>query len=102
MMHTDEHPLAGQTVDVTVHVDGPALDAGEPKTEVVSFTVLDWADRVWDASWRDMDGNPTAMIYGFRAGYNLMPNDDEVVYGKVHGLAYLVHATEFPVQHAGQ
>jgi len=78
-LHTDPHPLAGQTVKLTT---------GE------EFRVEDWADRVWGRPWGVMEGNPTALIYAVRAGTAGISSDDEVLYGKVDGLAYLAHASE--------
>ena len=41
-----------------------------------------------------MDGNPAALQYGMRSGFSGLPTDNEVVYGKVGMLGYLIHKSE--------
>jgi len=49
-------------------------------------------------SWKEMDGHPTAMLYGMRAGVEGLPTDDKVYYGKVQkgdiSLGEMVHESE--------
>ena len=45
-------------------------------------------------SWMDMNGHPTAMLYGMRAGLERLPTDDKVYYGKIDGLGEMVHESE--------
>jgi hypothetical protein len=40
-------------------------------------------------------GNPAALNYAMRAGTIGLPVDNEVVYGKIGYLGYLVHTSEF-------
>lgn len=87
------HPAAGKAY---------VLD---PKTRNVQgffpgaiFEVEDWAYRVWEGvSWQQMAGNPTANIYAIRSAAGL-PLDDRVLYGKIGGLAFLVHVSELGSQ----
>lgn len=85
-IHAEQHPLAGQTVTATL--------AGTQ--ERVAVDVEDWADRLWEQSWGEMNGNPTAMKYAFRAGTSGISPDEEVVYCKVEGFANLIHQSELP------
>jgi hypothetical protein len=84
MSHKTPHPQAGEEVDVRL------TNATAP----IEFVIEDWADRVWGRSWKDMNGNPSAVSYAYRAGTEGIAPDDEVLYGKVHGYATLVHASE--------
>ena len=45
-------------------------------------------------SWMYVNGNPTAMVYGMRSGFEGIPTDDEVFYGKIDILGELVHISE--------
>lgn len=85
--HTTPHPLAGHTVTVKadLHGQGP----GEHE-----FTVEDWNDRVFGQSWMLLEGHPAALVYAMRSAMAGLPTDNEVVYGKVHGLGHLVHVSE--------
>jgi hypothetical protein len=46
------------------------------------------------ASWQDAAGNPAAVQYAVRAIVKRLPVNDDVVYGKVGALGYLLHVTE--------
>lgn len=84
MIHNAPHPYAGQTVN---------LRAGE-SFGGVEFRLEDWWDRVSGASWmEDVFSNPACLNYATRVAFRVPP-DDEVVYGKVDGLGYLVHVSE--------
>jgi hypothetical protein len=58
--------------------------------------VEDWWDRVAGKSWMQCNGNPACINYAMRTVMSNMniPNDNEVVYGKINGLGYLVHISE--------
>jgi len=57
--------------------------------------VEDYWENVSGKSWMLSDGNIAAMNYGFRTGtQGGVPINDEVVYGKVDGLGYLLHVSE--------
>lgn len=63
------------------------------------FQVEDWCENVLGFPWMVADGNPAAMIYAFRIGMKFgtaaaVPLDNNVVYGKIDGLGYLLHVTE--------
>lgn len=91
MTHTEPHLLAGRMVhlDAAVQSGGnQILPSGYP------LTVDDWWDRMNGKSWRENPGNPAAMMYGIRAELSGLPLDDEVIYGHVNGLGYLVHVSE--------
>lgn len=89
MLHTEPHPLAGQTVQIDMR-----MNLSESKT--VDFVVEDWADRVFGSSWMGQSGNMTAINYGFRSGLVGLPLNDEVIYGHVEGFANLIHEKELP------
>lgn len=83
--HASPHPLAGQTVTVTAELSG---------TGPHDFLVEDWNDRLFGQSWMDMQGHPASLAYAVRSAIAGLPTDNEVVYGKVQGLGYLVHVSE--------
>ena len=83
------HPLAGQTV--TIRAD--AVDLGGQK-----YRVEDWWQNIHGASWMFAEGNPAAIRYAIRAAQGGLPTDDEVLYGKVDGLGYLVHVSEIEAE----
>lgn len=48
-------------------------------------------------SWMYANGNPAALCYAFRSGFEHLPFSGKVYYGKINGLGELVHETEiFP------
>jgi hypothetical protein len=87
-MHTEAHPLAGRTV----RLNDQAQDASGPVVPNAEFRVEDWWDRLTGGSWMHVKGNPAAIGYAIRGGH--LPLDDEVVYGKIGYLGYLVHDSE--------
>lgn len=87
-MSRESHPQAGQTVKIrtdVAHLGG------------TEFDVEDWWINVAGVSWMNADANPAAMQYGMRSGFAGLPIDDDVLYGKVNGLGYLVHVSEIEV-----
>ena len=52
-----------------------------------------WTE-VYGKSWMISDGNPAAINYAIRVARTPIPNDDNVYYGKIDGLGYLVHESE--------
>jgi len=90
-MHNRPHPLAGRTVRLPDRC-GP----GDPPGELAGrhFRIEDWWDQVSGASWRETDGNPAALHYAVRAMVKGLPANDDVVYGKVGALGYLLHVSE--------
>lgn len=45
-------------------------------------------------SWMDARGNIAAMNYALRSGFSGLPMDDNVYYGKINGLGFLLHESE--------
>lgn len=88
-IHEDRSPLAGQTVRINFQGGAPGLNPGQHE-----FHVEDYWDRVSGGSWMYADGNFAAMGYGMRSGVVGLPLDNEVLYGKVGGLGYIVHVSE--------
>ena len=82
-MHNTQSPLAGKTVKIK---DDANKLGGE------TYVVEDWWDRVAGKSWMFCNGNPACMGYAIRAVG--LPTNDEVLYGKIGGLGYLVHISE--------
>lgn len=83
--YPDPHPLAGQTVK---------LKQSDPVGEPFKFTIEDWWVRVSGKSWMHCTGNPGCIQYAVRSSVEHLPLDDEVLYGKIGGLGYLVHVSE--------
>lgn len=88
-IHKEPHPLAGKTVTV----NHASVNFGNGPHE---FVIEDWWDRVSGGSWMNATGNPAAMLYGIRNGASGLPIDNEVVYGKIHGLGEILHVSELP------
>lgn len=89
MIHTEPHPLAGQTVEIKI------------EGETLEYRLEDWWDRVHGSSWMFSDGNPAALKYAVRAALRepaSLPLDDEVVYGKVDIFGHLIHVSEIVTQ----
>ncbi len=84
MIQRDKSPLAGQTVTIK---ETAAQIGCQP------FVVEDWCQNVLGGSWMNAVGNPSALIYAARTAGST-PLDDEVLYGKINGLGYLVHVNE--------
>jgi hypothetical protein len=91
MIHDEPHPLAGQVVTISEGVTDPAQSAVKPGAK---FKVEDWWDRVSGRPWGQAKGNPACIHYAMRAAANLLPPDDEVVYGKIDCFGHLVHVSE--------
>jgi hypothetical protein len=83
-MHDRCHPLAGRMV----RLPGDIGFGGD------EFRIEDWWDRIAGESWRDAEGNPAALHYAARVLAKRLPANDDVVYGKVGALGYLMHVTE--------
>lgn len=94
-MHTEPHPLAGQTVKIADDVDELA---GQ------DYTVEDYWDRVVGKSWMDSTGIPACWHYVTRTGKQdkQVPRDDEVLYGHVDGYGKLVHVSELVIAEAAK
>lgn len=86
--HQEPHPLAEKVVTLNLAGEIQGLVAG------AEFEVADYWNRISGKSWSLCDGNPACLVYAIRAGSSGLPTDDDVVYGKVAGFGYLVHASE--------
>lgn len=82
---SDSHPLAGKTVKIKDEVKGIGGEL---------FVIEDYWHNVTGSSWMSATGNPAALQYAFRSGISGLPIDNEVLYGKVGGLGFLVHVSE--------
>lgn len=83
IINNEKHPLSGKTVKIK---------SGEFKDQ--EYTIEDYWDRVSEISWMYADGNPACLIYAIRAATNNLPEDDNVLYGKIGCLGHLVHVSE--------
>lgn len=91
-MHTEKHPLAGQTVRIkadVVHPQYPDFGGSE-------FRIEDWWDHLTGSSWMFASGNPGCIVYALRNGMARLPIDDEVIYGhRNDGFGSLIHVSEY-------
>lgn len=57
-----------------------------------------WVEGYWDditgGSWMFAEGNPACMNYALRSVVANLPLDNEVLYGKIGALGFLVHVSE--------
>lgn len=100
-MHTESHPLAGKTVRLNspsltglLKAEPHRLDRAGGDAEHIEYWVEDWQDILFGKSWGEMDGNPACLQYAVRSGLEMLPDDDECVYGKIGNLGYIVHVNE--------
>jgi hypothetical protein len=91
MIHDEAHPLAGKTVLIKEGTVDPAQSMVVGGAE---YRIEDWWDRLGAGSWQDATGNFAAIHYTYRAPFNGLPKDDEVVYGKIGRLGHIVHVSE--------
>lgn len=91
MIHENEHPLSGQTVKVNLQRKaGPAIEPGEHE-----FIIEDWWDRLTGGTWKHpKHPNWASTHYQATAPLAGLPLDNEVVYGHIERLGYLVHVGE--------
>jgi hypothetical protein len=88
MIHKTQSELAGTKVKIN------------PKANEIGgqeIHIEDWFDRVLGKSWMDAEGNWAAMGYAVRTGFSKeidIPINNEVLYGKIGGMGYLVHIDE--------
>lgn len=90
-MARERFKYAGATVKVK---DGVKPLMGRVNFAGADFTVEDWWENVFGASWKFATGNPAAMQYAMHLFDSNLPIDDEVVYGKINGLGYILHVSE--------
>lgn len=82
-IHQEPHDLVGKTIRIK---SGPFA--------TYDFRIEDWWDRIAGRSWKVCDGNPACLDYAIRAGFERLPIDDEVVYGKIGLIGKLVHVSQ--------
>jgi hypothetical protein len=58
------------------------------------FCVEGYWEDIFGKSWMDSTGNPCAVTYGIRCGHFNIPIDNNVLYGKINGIGYLIHTSE--------
>lgn len=80
-----------QIVTIAEGVTDPVQGAVVPGAQ---YRIEGYWDDLTGKSWMFSDGNPAAMHYGFRAGMNSLPTDDNVLYGKIGNFGHLVHVSE--------
>lgn len=51
--------------------------------------------KVFGSSWMHANVNPACIEYAIRSAEDGLPTDDKVHYGKINGLGYLIHDSEF-------
>lgn len=89
-MNNTESNLAGKTVKLKDNAKHPQF----PNFGGSEIVIEDWWDNLTGGSWMNANGNPAVMIYGMRSGFNGLPTDDKVLYGKLGAFGVLVHISE--------
>lgn len=79
----ESHPQAGKTVKLT---------KGKFKGE--EYRIEDWWHKITGNSWMYSEGNPACLNYAIRSSQEDLPLDDQVLYGKIGALGYLIHESE--------
>jgi hypothetical protein len=87
---TDRKDYSGQTVTVQPVVPLYGYDNTDP----VEYRVEGYWDEITGRSWMFAGSNVGAIGYAVRVGVGGLPIDDNVLYGKVGSLGYLVHVSE--------
>ena len=82
-MLREQSPLAGKTVKIR-----------KGKFKGQEYRVEDWWENVGGISWMDAKGNPACLQYAMRGGFEGLPTDNEVLYGKIGILGHLIHISE--------
>ena len=84
---------SGKTVKVKngVTIKGESIGGDD-------FRVEDWAENVLGCPWFMANGNPAAIIYAVRVNertaFGIPMVDNEVLYGKLGGMGFLLHINE--------
>ncbi len=82
------HPLAGKRVRIKLnHLTDLGIN-GE------LFIVEDWWLKLSGKSWRRFPTNPACLLYSARVLRGNLPKNDNVVYGKIKDVGYLIHESE--------
>lgn len=86
--------LDGRTVTLKDGFKDPYAGNVEAGTE---YRVEGYWDTITGKSWMFSDGNPAALNYAVRSGIAGLPLDNNVLYGKIGSLGFLVHISEVVV-----
>lgn len=94
-MHETESPLAGTTVTLSYAARTVFKETFEEDIVLSgrAFDVIDWWDRIRGYSWKVGNDN-LSFAYSVRKSLTDLPDDDNVLYGKVDGKEVLVHVNE--------
>lgn len=84
-MNKNPHELAGKTVKIK---DSVKSIGGK------EYLVEDYWHLVSGKSWMHSNGNQACLNYAIRSAFNGLPTDNEVLYGKMDGLGFLIHVSE--------
>jgi hypothetical protein len=92
-IHNDASPMAGKWAKIKENT---------PELGGKRILIEDWWDRLMQKGWGECTGNMACIRYAMRLAeatvnpsYKTIVADDNVVYGKINGLGYLVHISEF-------
>jgi|AntAceMinimDraft_16_1070373.scaffolds.fasta_scaffold32490_5 hypothetical protein len=88
MIHTEKSKFAGKEIKIK----DEANQLGGRK-----ILIEDWWDKISGNSWTNNPGNFACSNYLNRIEFSSkikIPLNDEVLYGKINGLGYLVHINE--------
>lgn len=90
----ERSPYAGCEVKTRPDVGEDPLTSRDLGNQV--FRVEDWWENVYGCSWMVANGNPAAMAYAVRIGLKdvSVPFDNNVLYGKIGGMGFLIHVSE--------
>ena len=84
MARRSKSPLAGKTVKIK-------------RGELAGFEIIieDWWGNLSGKSWMASFPQPAAVaLYAARVRRDNLPRDDDVLYGKIANIGYLVHISE--------
>ena len=59
-----------------------------------TYEIEDWWDHLTGKSWMFSDGNPACLEYAMRSGFEGLPTDDRVLYGKIGPFGKLMHISQ--------
>ena len=95
----EKSKYAGKTVKIK---NGVGKGFMVPDMSGMDFVVEDWAENLLGCPWWAANGNPTAMEYAVRTGVfgrnNNVPDDNEVLGGKVGMFSHLFHINELELE----
>lgn len=91
---------AGNTVKIK---SGVGISSFGQEMSGADFRIEDWCENVLGCSWVDANGNPAALEYAMRTGFNGRNNNvpmlsNDVLYGKVGPFGHLFHVNELELE----